>query len=85
MAHLIVEAGQSNQGFLRLPDVLKRVPLSKSAWYQGVRLGVHPRPIDISPAGSGQCKAWLAYEIDDLVIKLAGRRQTAPKASGGGA
>lgn len=42
-------------GFLRLADVLKLVPVCKTAWYNGIRSG------DFPPArGPGQACPWLS-------------------------
>ncbi len=32
---------------LRLPEVLKLFPISRAAWFEGVRAGLYPRPVRI--------------------------------------
>lgn len=34
----------SNESFLRLPQVLAIIPISKSAWWQGCKDGRYPNP-----------------------------------------
>ena len=36
-------------GFLRLPQVLQLVPLSKSAWWEGCKTGRFPKPVKLGP------------------------------------
>ena len=53
-------------GFLRLPQVLERIPVSRSAWWLGVREGRYPRPVKLSVRTS----AWPEKEISDLCERL---------------
>lgn len=54
------------QRFLRLPQVLKRIPVSKSTWWAGIREGKYPKPIKLSERTS----AWRESDIDDLIDRL---------------
>ncbi len=45
---------------LRLPDVLTRVGLRRSAIYAAVHAGTFPRPVAISP----RARAWSSSSID---------------------
>lgn len=36
-------------GFLRLEQVLQFIPLSRSAWWQGVKDGRFPKPYKLTP------------------------------------
>ena len=56
----------SSESFLRLPDVLRIIPVSKSAWWQGCKSGRFPRPIKLGPRTS----AWRASDIAALVNRL---------------
>lgn len=47
----------------RLPAVLRRVPISRSALYERVRAGTFPKPIPLGP----QTVAWIATEIDQWI------------------
>ncbi|WP_374289640.1 helix-turn-helix transcriptional regulator [Desulfovibrio desulfuricans] len=46
-------------GFLRLPQVLAIIPISKSAWWEGCRIGRFPRPVKLGP----RTTVWRAEEI----------------------
>jgi len=54
--------------FLRLPQVLEIIPMSKSTWWSGIREGRYPKPVHLSPRTS----AWLQSDIYDLCDRLAG-------------
>jgi len=49
---------------LRLKEVLKRVPVSRSAWWDGVRCGRYPKPIKLSP----RVTVWREMDIDRLCL-----------------
>ncbi|MCB2216375.1 MAG: AlpA family phage regulatory protein [Desulfobulbaceae bacterium] len=53
-------------GFLRLPAVLKLIPVSKSSWWAGVREGRYPSPVKLAPRTS----AWRAEDIRALISRL---------------
>lgn len=36
-------------GFLRLPQVLALIPISKSAWWAGCQSGRYPKPVKFGP------------------------------------
>lgn len=50
-------------GFLRLPQVLALIPISKSAWWEGCRTGRYPKPIKLGP----RTTVWRAEDIAALV------------------
>ncbi len=54
-------------GFLRLPEVLKRIPVSKSTWWAGVKEGKFPQPVKLSP----RCTAWRVSDIRALAEDLS--------------
>ncbi len=63
----------SEDRILRLPEVLRLLPVSRSAWYKGVAEGRYPAGIKFSPRAVG----WRKSEIDKLVISLSrGRHAT---------
>jgi len=53
---------------LRLPQVLKLIPVSKTAWHDGVRSGRYPKPIKLSERTS----AWRCEDIRKLIDELGG-------------
>lgn len=46
-------------GFVRLADVLKFIPISETAWYQGVKEGRFPAPVKLNKRVS-------AYRVEDI-------------------
>jgi prophage regulatory protein len=68
---------QSNEGetgkkrrFLRLPQVLEILPISKSTWWKGIQEGRFPKPVKLTERTS----AWLLDDIEVLCNKLASSR-----------
>lgn len=53
--------------FLRLPEVKRRVALSRSTIYERMRDGRFPHPVDLS--GNGRAKAWVESEINEWIEK----------------
>jgi prophage regulatory protein len=51
--------------YLRLPQVLERIPVSKSTWWAGVKKGIFPASIKLSP----RVTVWLESEIDGIGVK----------------
>ena len=52
--------------FFRLDEVLKIFPVSKSAWWEGVRSGRYPRAFKLSE----RVNAWKREDIEELVQKV---------------
>ncbi len=50
-------------GFLRLPQVLKLIPVSRSTWWAWVKQGRAPAPVKLGP----RTTAWRAEEIHALI------------------
>lgn len=55
-------------GFVRLPDVLKVYPVSKSTWWAGVKEGRYPKPVKLGP----KITAWRAEDIRTLIDTTEG-------------
>ncbi len=53
-------------GFLRLPQVLAIIPISKSVWWEGCKTGRFPKPVKLGP----RTTAWKAEDILALVERL---------------
>jgi prophage regulatory protein len=47
---------------LRLPDVLQRIGIGRSAVYELVRRGAFPQPVKL-----GTCTTWIEHEVDGWV------------------
>ncbi len=50
-------------GFIRLPQVLAIFPISKSAFWAGVKSGKYPKPVKLS----ARCTAWKVDDIRNLI------------------
>lgn len=50
-------------GFVRLPTILRLIPVSRSAWWQGIKDGRYPAPVKLSP----RVTAWRVEEIRALI------------------
>ena len=46
-------------GFLRLPQILAIIPVSKSTWWEGCRTGRFPKPVKLGP----RTTVWRAEDI----------------------
>ena len=53
-------------GFLRLPQVLALIPVSKSTWWEGCRTGRFPKPVKLGP----RTTVWRAEDIAALVASF---------------
>jgi predicted DNA-binding transcriptional regulator AlpA len=53
-------------GFLRLPQVLAIVPVSRSTWLAGIKSGRFPTPVRLG----ARCVAWRAADIRRLIESL---------------
>ena len=62
----------SLESFLRLPQVLAIIPISKSAWWQGCKDGRYPKPIKLGP------RTTVSRSADNfaLVRRLSGQNMT---------
>ena len=53
----------SSRGYLRIPQVLHLVPVSKSTWWTWVKDGKAPKPIKLGP----KITAWKAEDINQFL------------------
>jgi len=51
-------------GLIRLPEVLQLYPVSRSAWYQGIKRGIHPAPLKLA---GGRTAAWRVSDVLALI------------------
>jgi predicted DNA-binding transcriptional regulator AlpA len=54
------------EGLLRLPEVLKRFPVSRSTWWAGVKSGKFPKSVKIGP----RTTAWRSSDIESLIKRI---------------
>ncbi|WBX93238.1 AlpA family phage regulatory protein [Pseudoxanthomonas mexicana] len=55
-------------GYVRLPEVLRVIPVCKSTWWAGVKSGRYPQP---TRALGRRITAWRVEDIRDLITKAA--------------
>ena len=60
-------------GFVRLPQILAVFPVSRSAFWAGVKTGRYPKPVKLSP----RCTAWRVDDIRALIENTWKNRQEA--------
>ena len=63
--------GTEIHGFLRLPQVLKIIPVCRATWWNGCKSGRFPKPVKLSARTS----AWKAQDIAALVEKLGAQAE----------
>ena len=56
----------SEVGFLRLPDVLRIIPVSRSAWWAWIKEGIFPKAVKMTP----KCSAWTKRDIFALAKRI---------------
>jgi prophage regulatory protein len=61
------EEEQIKRCFLRLPQVLEKIPVSKSTWWAGVKNGQYPQGVKLSE----RTTAWAERDIDALFERLS--------------
>ncbi len=54
-------------GFVRLPQILSVIPVSRSTWWAWVKSGKAPKGIKLGP----RITAWPAESIRDLIAQAA--------------
>ncbi|ADB38013.1 helix-turn-helix transcriptional regulator [Spirosoma linguale] len=55
-----------NTGFIRLNQILKIIPVSRSTWWHGCKTGRFPQPYKLSP----RVTAWKASDIQDCMANF---------------
>ena len=58
-------------GFLRLPQVLALIPISKSAWWAGCKTGRYPKPIKLGP----RTTVWKVEDITAFIESIHSQQQ----------
>ena len=53
-------------GYLRLSQILNIIPISKSAWWEGCRSGLYPKPVKLGP----RTTAWRVEDIRELMERI---------------
>ena len=53
-------------GFIRIPEIIKLIPIGKSSWWAGVKSGRYPKPVKLGK----RTTAWRVEEIRNLISTL---------------
>lgn len=64
-----VTASNTAESFLRLDDVLRRIPVSRATWYAGVKSGRYPTQVKLGPRAA----AWRRSDIDRLAASFTSK------------
>lgn len=64
-------------GFVRLSTILQVFPVSRSAWWAGVKSGKYPPAIKLAP----NTTAWRCEDIRDLIERSAAPSYSVRKAT----
>lgn len=54
------------EGYVRLPQILKAIPVSRTTWWRGVKAGKYPAPVK-----HGRCRFWPVGSIRDLIDEIS--------------
>ena len=57
-------------GFLRLPQILAIIPISKSAWWEGCRTGRFPKPVKLG----ARTTVWRAEDIRAFIERVSNQQ-----------
>lgn len=57
---------KAKHGMLRAQEVLQLLPISRSAFYEGVKNGTYPKPVKIG----GKMSAWYVRDIVNYIEGL---------------
>ncbi len=55
-------------GYIRLPDVLRLIPVSRSTWWSGVKTGRYPKPVKLA----ARVTAWRVEDIRAFIDQPQG-------------
>lgn len=54
------------EGFVKLKQIQRVIPVSKSTWYRGMESGIYPKPIKLGDRAVG----WRVEEIRECIRRL---------------
>jgi predicted DNA-binding transcriptional regulator AlpA len=57
-------------GFIRLPTVLRLIPVSRASWWSGIQAGRYPAGVKINT----RTTAWRCEDIRALIARLGGEQ-----------
>lgn len=69
LANAVHRSVTTNVALYRLPQVLARIPVSRSAWFAGIRSGRYPHGYSLGP----RTTVWRSDDIDSIILGLLGQ------------
>ena len=63
----ITNVSLPTEGFVRIKTVLAVYPISRAAWWAGIKAGRYPKPVKLGP----NTTAWKASEIRALIERAS--------------
>jgi prophage regulatory protein len=61
--HQTTLGGLPAEGYVRLPQVLRAYPVSRSTWFAGIKSGRFPKPVKLGP----RTTAWRVSDLRALI------------------
>ena len=58
---------ESFSGFLRLPQILKIIPVGRSTWWHWVAIGKAPKPLKLGP----KTTVWRMEDINQFIEQVS--------------
>lgn len=58
-------------GYCRIDDILKLIPIGRSTWWLGVKEGRFPKPVKIGP----KITAWRVNDINALIERISSQQE----------
>lgn len=59
----------AGERLLRLPEVLRIIPVSRSEWYRRLAAGDAPQPVELGP----RARAWRLSDVNHYLVRIASR------------
>lgn len=66
-----IHSTNPTSGFLRLPQVLALIPVSKSSWWRGVKTGRYPKSYKLGP----HTTVWRAEDIKAHIERVSAQNE----------
>ena len=65
----MLENEPTPERLLRLPEVLKIIPVSRSEWYRRLATGDAPAAVELGP----RARAWRLSDVNAYLVRIAAR------------
>lgn len=61
-----------SEGFIKLPEVLRHVPVGKTKWYEGIKAGEFPKSYPVPGCSRGVC--WDVADVRQVIDRIRTQR-----------